>query len=942
MNSQCDDEYLTPIEGLWRWSSDAEVVMWSQLNLAASTPRSATLAAGQLESDGSDTVELVWVTSPVFTTQISLVLPFAPSVNTLPSLTACLFVLEACVNALNRQQLLHRLNTLAATAGVTSRSEWLAAWLEKIGQLPAEYRQGIQAQRDLLSCLAAQVPHKLLYPATIALIERMQASLDGTAVMPSSRSDTYRSLSDARIAWMTLHAFKTFDITPKNIEVFRDTGFDKVPTEVVEDFQLPKSTPQSYSVWLKSLTQFDNQEVSTVARMALEATGLLSIPRPLHLPDVLPAGGVSDIANRGLPHQLLITELAQDDLVLLTRLALSQALYVRREVPPDQSSLERLVLVESGIRVWGQSRLLLTAIAMAANAQGLSQHVETYCFAAESTKLIPLDLNSLEGIKKRLEHLSLDVHPGPALEAFQREILERETKCEPLLIVARETAHDPEFRQAFTKLPGSCLVAEVQATGEFQLSRWTKAGCDRLQAGKLDATLKAAIKKPILVDSLPAFMHHKVAPVRMTPVSPETDYYTYKNIAYCVTRDRRLLKWTTAGIGGIELDSNLPSRDVWLWSHQEPETIVLSGYVELIVGSEKSGFYLYRVSVNENRCYAIKLNGIDDSVEGFFWTAEHYLIVVGKRTLQRISVDTGERVGDPTSRAGTDWLGGNLFALGDRGRYATWERKLELRPLPFGNQLSLLRSNAIIPTKFQGPVFLRSYDMKGFLTTGEELLLAKRCTFITNNILRIERVSSDLQRVLLAPVRAAPMSTPFSQCPQKMWLVDMDESAVIDASPKNCWAWLEPLANNLIQSRGFRCRFSAVSAMDGRIAVCGKGLHWFSIFHNNTMTGGRWFEPVAKPEEPVQFQQHDTKYGFTLHRAQWSDGRVAWLDSRGLLHLHDSQQPHDVSLVLGANQVSGWKSTGVRWGDRYHTTFDQSTMPIEVKVWLAKFARSIS
>ena len=76
-------------------------------------------------------------------------------------------------------------------------------------------------------------------------------------------------------------------------------------------------------------------------------------------------GGVADITNRGPLDRLLLSELAHDDLTLAARVALNEALYLRREPPMREPPGALGLLLDSGVRLWGIPRVLATAVALA-------------------------------------------------------------------------------------------------------------------------------------------------------------------------------------------------------------------------------------------------------------------------------------------------------------------------------------------------------------------------------------------------------------------------------------------------------------------------------------------------------------------------------------------------------------------------------------------------
>src|SRR4029077_1254713 len=105
------------------------------------------------------------------------------------------------------------------------------------------------------------------------------------------------------------------------------------------------------------LTQLrDDEELAGVAQIARNLLAAIHIPRALAAPLELPVGGVSDLSNRGDLDRLLISELAHDDLTPATRIALNEALYLRREAPVSTPPRGRIVMIDTGIRLWGIAR----------------------------------------------------------------------------------------------------------------------------------------------------------------------------------------------------------------------------------------------------------------------------------------------------------------------------------------------------------------------------------------------------------------------------------------------------------------------------------------------------------------------------------------------------------------------------------------------------------
>jgi hypothetical protein len=91
----------------------------------------------------------------------------------------------------------------------------------------------------------------------------------------------------------------------------------------------------------------------------------LNIPLHHNSPSEQPLGGISDLTNKGDFDKLLLSEFAQDDDVFMSRIANNEALYIQREVPPESDKFERVILIDSSLKNWGNSRILNFATALA-------------------------------------------------------------------------------------------------------------------------------------------------------------------------------------------------------------------------------------------------------------------------------------------------------------------------------------------------------------------------------------------------------------------------------------------------------------------------------------------------------------------------------------------------------------------------------------------------
>jgi hypothetical protein len=148
----------------------------------------------------------------------------------------------------------------------------------------------------------------------------------------------------------------------------------------------------------------------------------LSLP-PRRLTDLLlPLGGYADVSTRGQPEQLLPSQFALDDLEFVRRYAEHELLYFRREEPHVQVREELVVLLDQGVRTWGDVRLVLAAAVLALGKLAVRRKLPLLLGAtsAGGRLLDPLQEPS-ESVGALVEASDLTANPGLALERVLEE-----------------------------------------------------------------------------------------------------------------------------------------------------------------------------------------------------------------------------------------------------------------------------------------------------------------------------------------------------------------------------------------------------------------------------------------------------------------------------------------------------------------------------------------
>jgi hypothetical protein len=143
----------------------------------------------------------------------------------------------------------------------------------------------------------------------------------------------------------------------------------------------------------------------------------LAVPPRRLSPEQLPVGGYADVVTHGSIDRLLPSQHALDDLEFLRRYCQNELLFFRREEPPAALRQEVMVVLDQGIRTWGDVRLVLTAAALAL-AQGADRKsmVNHLAFTSRPRTFEDPLLDADQELGAALEASDFSRNPGLALE----------------------------------------------------------------------------------------------------------------------------------------------------------------------------------------------------------------------------------------------------------------------------------------------------------------------------------------------------------------------------------------------------------------------------------------------------------------------------------------------------------------------------------------------
>ncbi|MEM9378345.1 MAG: hypothetical protein AAGB93_00250 [Planctomycetota bacterium] len=287
-------------------------------------------------------------------------------------------------------------------------------------------------------------------------------------------------------------------------------------------------------------------ELGGVARLARDLMAALRIPSPGAQEQDLPIGGYADVANRGEIDRLLLSELAQDDEVLASRLVLGEALYLQREVPRERPRLDRTLLIDNGIRTWGVARLFATAAALAVAAQ-TDRGASLRALRADGDDRHAIDLTDRVGLQRHMGSLTADPHPARALA---RLVGEQADDAQNVLVTTRAALRDPALGSVLDRCTGWTVVA-VDADGRVELVERNTRGTRLLSSARFDldriVAKPAARERPRRADRspspLPAYVRHLPSPLRPTFAPERARVVEHARGEFILTRDRRVMFW---------------------------------------------------------------------------------------------------------------------------------------------------------------------------------------------------------------------------------------------------------------------------------------------------------------------------------------------------------------------------------------------------------------
>jgi hypothetical protein len=893
-NRQQAISYLrAPANGPWRWAEDGNVVTWS---------------------DGS---------TVAFREEITQILQWlAP--NGLPPFGAIVLMLAACRGKVPpvaaflddpKTPLSAELGAKAALL-LTARHQ-LAAQLQaalvelgKLSRLPPDLNSGIKAKRVLAEAIFETARVERFIEAA-AVLNGMRDPLTDAELNPGS--DSVKNANLVRQLHIVSEGLKLH--TAESLALRLRTGLDALPEEIDPDLPVAERARRL----IEELSR--DREYGAIARAASELMAAVRLPRRLAQRKELAVGGISDITNRGPLDRLLLSELAHDDLTLAVRVALNEALYLRREPPMREPPGTLAVLLDSGVRLWGIPRVLSSAVALALAACD-KQHTQALFWRAHGKELLPVDLLTKKGLTQHLAALEVEAHCGDALTAFSTALPPGDQN-QSVLITHRDSLDDPEFRRALSAAAHPPdFVAVVNRTGHFELHALPLSHRQPVCDAELDLDAVFAEKpsiiplvNPLLGANLPAIFGVSPFPF-LLPFSGRPEYWTrtHDGFTYAVLNDRRLVRFRGETAGGRVLASELPpGKTAWMSCVDD-----LVHVVKASITQRPSWLLSMAVAGGSPRVAELEAGS---ELLGVHRCGE-VILAIRRHDVRAYSLADGKLLGRAINPY--HWVHGRFLRVKDCFWFPAWDgQHVKFEPVT-------------LPKGHTAPATLVMFDREGI----DGPWLADITGAITST------ATGESIRLPLPPGGHGPDTV----------RVSLDGHRVFAATLVPKWACVLDLQTRQVQNRPVRQQHWVPDMLDPtptlpnwnlyrvidlirdfagtQLAFCGRKGVWRSISFNGQSicirkeNPGAWNNLLPFSFSPMPVP---ASLGCTLQVAEWPNGSKAFLDSRGLLHLksHDPSLA-EVSLVLSDGEVAGWTSDGYVCGPSFFFEDQRASNPQKV------------
>lgn len=783
------------------------------------------------------------------------------------------------------------------------------AGLHRIRDLEPKLRDSLEAKKVIA---------ELVFESQVSEFSEEESLVVAEALRPGLSTFLDHSVGAVSVGYSPLMLTKDLAelsrglhrVSAEKIQLRMKTGLDELP-DVASLEGLAEELPPHHAarVLLEELRR--TPEYRGLAEVASRLLSCTSLPRKLSETEDQELGGFSDLTNRGTPDRLLLSELAQDGLTLAVRVAMNEAMYMHRETPPSTPRDHREILIDSGVRAWGVTRVFSVAAALAFVATSCPK-ASLKVWRGSGGDLSTSELWTRSGLIDHLSAIEADAHLARCLPKFETQVLSSDKTVEAVLIMPEDSYTESALVDALNSIKIDRLfVATLCPSGTFQLRQRLARGEKLIRRAQFNLEQLFGIESSIVQENdqseLPAYFLMHPSPILSsgTP-TPKMSWWAEPCGALSISSDGRLLYWTRPNKGAEELSDQIP-RGSLLWV--QPNRV--DGIVRFAVGgSQKVTLVetdLTRKEVDFVQVHCDEVTSICSHGGVIFCYSRNQNLIreINPRTglvIRELAIPRGLK-----GMRGRFFVGenGQWFALSHNGHSATFD------------ELSQLKAH-------ENPI-VAVWDAVGFegvlaLTANGQLLSEEmeksRLPVVNNEIHQcaITRISSDGLNIRGSCKGLSNRSyvRSFEICLGK----DPSFRTHYYLSETN----LEPRIGSVAHPMSVRKKFKSVGlTKSGSFALRSRkgGLVAFTIHQGLPLFTSQTSETQLDFEQSF-FPQSMDDVRFQIRTASWSNGCQIILDSRGLLHFKPAHvEIPELTIVLSEGELTGWCNDGRTFGKQY-------------------------
>ncbi len=437
--------FQAPKNYFWRWGDNGEVLEWTN---------------GTTICYRDDVIDLLRELSA----------------KRLPSFSSILLLLSVCKKEFTNDELFFiiRGQKITEDGKLYSFIDDAIAFLRVVNGLPEELKTG-RARMHLI--------HEVLYQHDFplpqinvkdALDELNSGRIDKLVIAEKEPITKAEFTTDLLYFCNTLKKYPTTESLALKLR----TGLDVLPTPaeiVLPEIAVPDLLDQLA----------EDPKTVGISRLTRRLVAALNIPMHSAASGDQSYGGITDITNRGNYDKLLLSELAHDTDLLMARLVNNEALYFRREEPPDNPKRQRTILLDTTIKMWGIPKVFGLSAALAfAHSTKHNEIVESYALGGDVYAEIKLDTK--EGVIKSLELLDHSLHCGGALQNVIDEFSANEYN-EFIFITDEKIFNTPAFHVAISGVKEAlAFILTVNRNGNISFYECKRGRTKLISTAKLE------------------------------------------------------------------------------------------------------------------------------------------------------------------------------------------------------------------------------------------------------------------------------------------------------------------------------------------------------------------------------------------------------------------------------------------------------------------------